>query len=565
MSVLHLTQISRKIRELFEAHIPKGDLSAADPDVDAKVLTRCLTAYAIYNASGCTALEAGQAVVDGSGDNGLDGLFVSPANKRVYVVQSKWIKSGSGEPSLGDVLKFREGIHDLLDLDFTKFNKQIGSLQGEIERALEDFDTRYELILIYTGTQKLSEPATSAMAGLVSELNDTAELVEFSPMNQSAVYASIPLNSGHPEITLEIGLSQWGKIDDPYTAYFGIVQGEEIGKWWVANGDKLLDKNLRYSLGRTDVNEEVRATLHSNPEHFWYFNNGITLIAKKVTKSMAGGSSRDFGTFKAEDVFVVNGAQTVSTIGRVAKAGKSSLAEVRVPIRVISLDKALDAFGASVTRTNNRQNRIEPRDFVSQDPEQARLKSEMAHELVEYSLVRAESFAPSDTAFDATEAASALACSSDDPALAVQLKREIGKFWEDLTKSPYKALFNPSISGVQVIRCVRMHRVIESSIKKLIDKHGKKSGRYYGTLVHGNRMIALLVMHWIDRRLIDDPATTFNIGLLIPKLEQATEEAANRLHSAVNKSYSTNFLATLFKNASNCKVLFDTCKAPAPK
>jgi hypothetical protein len=37
-------------------------------------------------------------------------------------------------------------------------------------------------------------------------------------------------------------------------------------------------------------------------------------------------------------------------------------------------------FGKDVTRANNKQNRIENRDFVSQDPEQARIKTELAIE-----------------------------------------------------------------------------------------------------------------------------------------------------------------------------------------
>jgi hypothetical protein len=50
-------------------------------------------------------------------------------------------------------------------------------------------------------------------------------------------------------------------------------------------------------------------------------DNGITIIASQITKTMAGGGGTDFGTFHCENISVVNGAQTVGTIGRhIAKA-----------------------------------------------------------------------------------------------------------------------------------------------------------------------------------------------------------------------------------------------------
>ena len=146
-----------------------------------------------------------------------------------------------------------------------------------------------------------------------------------------------------------------------------------------------------------------------------------------MEKTIVGGSSRDFGTFKAADANVVNGAQTVSTIGRFT-GNPENLKRVRVPLRIISLESAPDEYGTLITRTNNTQNRIEPRDFVAQDPEQLRLRTELLVESVDYCVIRTESFVAGPSAFDLQEATSALACASGKTSLAVQAKREIGKF-----------------------------------------------------------------------------------------------------------------------------------------
>ena len=61
-------------------------------------------------------------------------------------------------------------------------------------------------------------------------------------------------------------------------------------------------------LGNTEVNKEIENTIQNQPDKFWYFNNGITLIANDVTKNLIGGSSRDSGYFNATNISIVNGA-----------------------------------------------------------------------------------------------------------------------------------------------------------------------------------------------------------------------------------------------------------------
>lgn len=226
------------------------------------------------------------------------------------------------------------------------------------------------------------------------------------------------------------------------------MAGEEVANWWASKGKRLFSKNIRQMLGATEVNDEVRSTVEKQPERFWYFNNRITLVADTIKKSMVGGNGREIGSFKATNVSIVNGAQTVSVIGKYKIEGGPNLDRVRVPIRLISLEGAEAVFGASVTKTNNRQNRIENRDFVSLDEQQIRLRSELAIEGIDYNIVRSDTFKSGKLAIDLSEATIALACCTGQVGMAVQAKREIGKFYENLTKAPYKTIFNPSTSGV---------------------------------------------------------------------------------------------------------------------
>ena len=560
MSAIHLAQIANRIKEQFADFLDRTDLSEKDPEIETKILSRCLAAHAIFMRAGCPEVDAARAVTDGGDDHGLDAIYFSPTAEKLFLVQSKWIKSGKGEPESGDVAKYCAGVRDLINLEKDRFNSKIQAKWDLVDKAVTSFGIRYELIVIYTGINALAGPSTQLLTDLVEELNDAEPVVSFSALNQSRIYSSLASGIAGDPIDLEIALSNWGMTDSPHKAYYGAVTGAEVAQWWKDNGDSLFAANLRKMLGATEVNREIRATIDNRPEDFWYFNNGVTIVANTVAKSMVGGASREVGTFKVSDASVVNGAQTVSTVGKYEDPG-NNLEHVKIPLRIISLENAGDQFGSEVTRANNRQNRIESRDFVAQDPEQLRLKTELALENINYNLTRSENFSPGDKAFDLAEATTALACFNPDPALAVQAKREIGRFWTDLSKAPYKSIFNPTVNGISVFRAVTVLREIENCLARAIKNLGKRSGRDYGVLVHGNRLIASLVFAMLDERKVLDVSKSFIIGDLAAAIELNTNRAIELLSTEVERLFSGGFLATVFKNPAKSKQLYLSCLA----
>ena len=558
MSIIHVNQIATKIKELFGKLIDTSDLSPTDTQYETKLLTRCLAAYAVFCIGGSTETEAANSVIDGGNDNGIDAIYYSPVTKRMTLVQSKWSKKGIGEPDSGDIRKFKDGVKDLVSLSFDRFNKKVEKMRKTIEVALTSFDTKFDIIVIHTGNQLLSEHSQRVMNDLVSELNDAGDgssddIVVFHQLNQAKIHTSLAKGVDGEPIKLEIGLSQWGKIEDPYLAFFGIVSGDEIHEWYNTHGNKLFSKNIRQMLGTTDVNDEIKNTIENAPDKFWYYNNGITLIADKVKKSMAGGNAKDIGSFLLNNVSIVNGAQTVSSIGNTTESKKEKLIKVKVPIKIISLENTEQDFGACVTKNNNRQNRIENKDFVSLDLEQIRLRTELAIDGIEYNIVRSELFKPTDSSFDLNEATTALACVSKQPSLAVQAKREIGKFYENLNKSPYKTIFNQNTTGKFIFNSVRCLRVVEKLIRLKINSLNSKSGKEYGILVHGNRMLALLTFSKLD---INELAKRDDFAINETHIENAFNESFDNIDKQITLYYQGKILGSLFKNIGICKKIY---------
>jgi hypothetical protein len=137
---------------------------------------------------------------------------------------------------------------------------------------------------------------------------------------------------------------------------------------------------LRLFYFNSDVNEALKSTLVSEPEFFWYFNNGITVICDSIVKGLAGSTDNAAGIFACEGVSVVNGAQTVGSIGEIVGGVPDGTDPPQgwVQARIISLEKCPPEFARRLTRAANLQNAVSNREFAAMDPLQHRLATDFA-------------------------------------------------------------------------------------------------------------------------------------------------------------------------------------------
>ena len=71
---------------------------------------------------------------------------------------------------------------------------------------------------------------------------------------------------------------------------------------------------------------------------FKYFNNGISILCKSYKKTAFGGANTDLGIFDCENIQIVNGAQTVGTIGEFYKCPIEGSPNAEVFVKIISLE-----------------------------------------------------------------------------------------------------------------------------------------------------------------------------------------------------------------------------------
>lgn len=561
MSARHINLLKQHLSTKYFPLIDVSDVSNKPADqVENFKLTRALAAYCIKNESGCTIQEATSAVTDGTDDNGIDAVFVdqrNPAQPKLILVQTKWNHAGNKSPSRDDVRTFIDGIEDILASNWGNFNSKLNTHKTSISKALENVGCRVVSILAYTSQQDIGSHGASKITKFLTENNEAGEFLDFNILKLNSLFQTLSAGGSSEKINLSITLNHWGSIDEPIYSVYGRVDAEQISDWWQTHKERLFSKNIRGILGDTKVNKEIADTIKNKPDHFWYFNNGITLIAKSVVKSAAGGRKKDVGTFVCDDISIVNGAQTVQTIGRYFADAQTPPEGCEVQIRLIQNDGSDAAFGQQVTQANNRQNAVEGRDFAALDDEQQRLRTELAILDISYQLTRSSNYISSENSFDVEEALVALACSSMDPDLAIAAKREIGRFWARLDAPPYRTLINTATTGSQVKNSVLFQRAIDKEIES---NKSSQTPRNQTIITWANRLISSLVFKKLGPNRIADGSTDPTSQAELSELQTHTKDAINAIIKATDTDFPTAYPAVLFRNPSKSKTVFQSAE-----
>jgi AIPR protein len=566
MSIVHLRHIKRSMETEFRAFVDMADYvgKPRQQEEDA-FLSRAQAAFSLVITAKVTPAVAGSSVVDSFDDNGIDAIYFDADEKLLFLVQSKWHRNGNGSIDSAEVMKFVQGVRNLLEADFSCFNEKVRGQQAGILAALDDPSVRFRLVLVHTGVQALSIHAQRPLNALLNDVNDASNMLSTVTLNQTDLHRAVVAEAEGDSIKLEVLLSEWGQCKQPYASYYGQVEAADIGLWWREHQQALFAKNLRKFTGSTEVNEAIKDTLRKGPEKFWYFNNGITILCTKLRKKPMGGSKRTSGAFVCEGVSIVNGAQTVGCIGAIAASDPESLGNARVNVRLISVANCPAEFGTELTRAANTQNKIERRDFAALDPEQERLRRDLSLELGKtYFYKSGDSPGNFSDGCTIEEATIALACAITDVALAVQAKREVGKLWEDVAKAPYKLLFNGTLTALRMWRLVEVIRAVDHALKK---EQENRQGRDRMIVVHGNRFTLHLVYRLLDLETFDDPS--FDIAATIGSVPALTHSCVDVVIRQTQAMFPTAYTNSLFKNATKCRQLSVKClhrlSAPKPK
>jgi hypothetical protein len=315
---------------------------------------------------------------------------------------------------------------------------------------------------------------------------------------------------------------------------------------------------LRLFYYSSDVNEALKSTLAVEPEYFWYFNNGITVICDSVVKGLAGSPDHAVGIFTCEGVSVVNGAQTVGSIGGIVGGVPDGADPPQgwVQVRIISLEKCPPEFARRLTRAANLQNAVGNREFAAMDPLQYRLATDFALDHRKYVYKSGDLEPKGDEGCSILEATQALGCAISVN-LAVQVKREIGALWSSTESTPYTDIFPKNLTTARVWRCVLVMRAVDEELQKLRTADLPRADL---VAIHMNRVILHLVFQDpAVRPLNHDGAPDSEI---IKAARGAVGPIFSRVIEYLEREHPNEYPAPLSKNLTKCERLALNYKNP---
>lgn len=564
-------RIGTTLRERFQSYIHKRECSDSNSQqYNEKMASRAIAAFAISCHGGVDDVTAGSAVCDSSDDGGIDAIYVSHVDKLLIAVQAKFNQNGQSTWNTADFLRFKDACSKLQRQEYSRFDQQLQAISSDIDVALDSMDYKFLFVMAHTGKTGAADEILSDMQEWQAELNEAAcvDVASISPNDypfQVHIFSAEDITNAIQGQSLsainlqDVELSEYGKILDPYEAYFGIITADQISEWWENHGQQLFSKNIRNILGNTDVNESIKKTAINSPENFWFYNNGITVLVKSANSHRRNVSTdRTRGLFSFSDISVINGAQTVSSLGILAKQNtidEESLRKIKIQSRFIVIEDT--NVVRSITRANNHQNRVLGRDFASQETEQIRLSKELIIDGYTYQLLRNnENTIFSNKVITIDDALNALVCAGGTPSTVVTLKSQRGKFFDNLEGSLYRSVFNSSVSSIRVINTVKLSRVIESIIddkSKNINKLREK--KIYGILTHGNRYLSAMIFHELPIWRSTDIITVDE-----DVIAQKFDSLLSRTEDFITENHDGAYLARLFTNVEKTSHMMSVIK-----
>ncbi|CAH0309769.1 MULTISPECIES: AIPR family protein [unclassified Pedobacter] len=340
-------------------------------------------------------------ITDGTNDGGIDGYYISPENKTIYLIQSKFRLNEKNfeekEISLQEILVM--DINRILDGEQTdeagnEYNGKIKVLQREIS-SLQDI-ARYSYQVIILANLKNTKPSdlrklTGGLSSVVFDFNRCYEELVFPVVTGTyfnATDLSINIDLSNKNAGTKISYTvNTKKGECEITVLF--VPTIELGRIMYKYKNSILKYNPRSYLGHEgkNVNNSIRETIIGNSTNeFALYNNGITMLSDETYINERIGQ-KNKAQLIVKNPQIINGGQTSYTLSRIYEENLESGAETvfqgkEVLLKVITLldeknhNSKLELI-KDISEATNKQTPVINADKLSNDELQSQIQLEL--------------------------------------------------------------------------------------------------------------------------------------------------------------------------------------------
>ena len=325
-------------------------------------------------------------------DKGIDCFVWHEDQLDLYLIQNKYYEDGTR-------ISKDYVTNDFLTRAVTALSNGTYTRSEELQRIFTRFSGldgfAINMVLYVTNNNCKTEEINNAIENfnafhknqnaIIYELDDIKELYYKEPVTDSKSMSfsiqtmnrgtKLDVNNEAYKLTQALNAKY---IMTPVTNLYAMYQKAQKEKY------PIFDENIREYLGSAgNVNKKIRETLKDPKDriNFFYYNNGITIIVRKLSD---GGIRNQMRIIDIEDPQIVNGCQTVSTINEVfsgwpAQTLEEDFKNTFVMLKVLEIpDDSPEKLELkkNIVTYNNSQNSIEQKTFEASAEEFKRLQVE---------------------------------------------------------------------------------------------------------------------------------------------------------------------------------------------
>jgi len=328
--------------------------------------------------------SAVQALTGRRGDKSADAVYIDHEAQTVFVTQGKYHRGRTL------VAESRSNVIALADLGRVLMLEDLGGFdrllqkadpkaRREFVKARNAFHRRgYRLVLNYVTTGKVGMTHKDEATQRIEEW-DNASYEVYARSDLNRLMQDYVEGASPPVPTIYLPVheeQQFDRYDSAtgVTSWVFTMSGKDLGRLYNDVGDRLFARNIRGYLGKADVNKSIKGTLEEEPESFWYYNNGVTIICDEAKEI----SERGLRKLRVTNAQIINGQQTTRVLANYGDTGATVLTKVIVVPRGSETAKTrYSHLLKQIVTATNWQNAITESDIKSNDIEQVRLEREL--------------------------------------------------------------------------------------------------------------------------------------------------------------------------------------------
>lgn len=328
-------------------------------------------------------------------DEGIDAVCFDEQEHVIALFNFKYRNkyNDDKEQSKNELLVTSKFLNALKQEDTTHLKGKLKKYADKINEY-NDSDDIWTTVLYYVSNESKTlsslDPNIKQMSdtyGIDIEMKGLNELVDMTSLHPRNIDASLVLNRDAVMSFTETSLASARSyiVRLPLTELIRITCDnatlrneynlEDENVLYKTNVDiRVLFDNVRGFILQSKYNKNIETTLDSEPTKFFFYNNGITIVAESIS-SLEINSGKKV-KLEISNFQVLNGGQTLRTIHNYNKKNKNNIVEklsgAEVLVRMLNITD--DALKGRIGEYTNSQNSINERDLKSLRSEQVKLE-----------------------------------------------------------------------------------------------------------------------------------------------------------------------------------------------